>query len=41
MIALLGLVPFALAPLMFVLPETRGRELEVASGEVVEAPPTA
>ncbi len=40
-IAILGLVPFALAPLMFVLPETRGRELEAASGEVVEAPPTA
>lgn len=40
-IALLGLLPFALAPLMLVLPETRGRELEAASGEVVEAPPTA
>lgn len=32
-IAVLGVIPVLLAPLLFVLPETHGRELEATSGE--------
>lgn len=36
-IALLGFIPLLLAPLVFLVPETFGRELEVTSGEAGEA----
>jgi putative MFS transporter len=36
-IAMLGLLPLALVPLILLLPETQGQELEQVSGEVVAA----
>jgi MFS family permease len=40
-VALLGLVPLALAPLVFLVPETLGRELEAVVSEPAVAPPAA
>jgi hypothetical protein len=40
-VALLGVLPLVLAPLLLLLPETFGRELEQVSGEVELADSTA
>ena len=40
-VALLGLVPLALAPLVFLVPETLGRELEAVVSQPPVAPPAA
>jgi len=36
-VTLLGFVPLILVPLVLLIPETYGRELEVTSGEAAEA----